>query len=87
MKGRKGAKEEDGEDEDDEDGPAHSSKNARGRGVSEDTDALVQAQVDKASEKMKRIITWFGEKCEEAVSRGRGKVNAGELAFSLFFAC
>lgn len=76
AKGGKKANQDEDEDDDDSPGPA---KNSRGRGVSEDTFALIDDTAAKAEEKMTKVTTWFTEKYDEVTSRGRGKVNGGEL--------
>lgn len=78
AKGGKKAAQEDEDDEDD-DSPVVP-KNARGRGESLDEHALIDNTAAKAEEKMEKVVAWFQEKFDEAVSRGRGKVNGGELA-------
>lgn len=77
---KKGSEEEEDEEEEGS-GIAHSNKNSRGRGVSEDINGHIDSQVEKAAEKMKKVVDWFTEKCEETISRGRGKVNACKSSF------
>ncbi|KAL7416174.1 ribosome recycling factor domain-containing protein [Mrakia frigida] len=77
--GKKGALEEEEEEEDEDSGIPHSNKNSRGRGVSEDINGHIDAEVEKAQDKMQKVVVWFTEKCEETISRGRGKVNGSAL--------
>lgn len=84
--GKKGALEEEEEEEDEDSGIPHSNKNSRGRGVSEDINGHIDAEVEKAQDKMQKVVVWFTEKCEETISRGRGKVNGCESDFAPSFA-
>lgn len=80
KKGNKAAQEDD-EDDDDFDTGRNNSR----RGVSEDTFALIDAEVAKADEKMGKFTAWLQEKYDESVARGRGKVDASECISSGVF--